>query len=274
MKSLYESILGSNRSDLKSTIEDWCDKNLKKWCFASKYEVNNKFQIEPEGRTFGLLFDSYDELPDYIKFIPNTLYEVYLGGDDKTDFKSFKGIPDKMRELHIDGRQSKVLPTIDAEVGINIGGRVRIEGYFKKVEKCNIKIDGPRTEGQPSMATPYLSLDVNCNIDNLHISGAQCIGLTNGRRDYDMGKRLQKILGYSDAPVNYYDIQDRILLLSDGTEKIIKSEPLTDKGIKKLLDFMGGVELDGVDEIDIDRNQKLIFQNNTWYRVKDYNYSK
>ena len=42
MKSLYESILSSTKSGVKSLIKEWCDENR---IFNGNYEINDKGEI-------------------------------------------------------------------------------------------------------------------------------------------------------------------------------------------------------------------------------------
>ena len=42
MKTLYESILSSTKSGVKSLIKDWCDENR---IFNGHYEINDKMEI-------------------------------------------------------------------------------------------------------------------------------------------------------------------------------------------------------------------------------------
>lgn len=76
MKSLYESILGSNRAGHKGTILDWCEKHV---TGGDKIvSVDDDYFINIKSKHSLIFRDIEEDVPSYIKFNP-TDQSVFLG---------------------------------------------------------------------------------------------------------------------------------------------------------------------------------------------------
>ena len=117
MKTLKESILSSTntgKSGIKQQIEKWCDEQN---IYFGGYTINSKYEIEPPfGASILNLYNfenseypEYDELPKYINFASNKELAVQIGEiGANLNIKSFRGLPEKCRGIHILGKTDKL----------------------------------------------------------------------------------------------------------------------------------------------------------------------
>ena len=152
MKSLTESILGSNRAGIDVSIRNWLEENnvIKN----NEYKIKNHI-IYPNDDVDVQLFDrDYNELPEYIQFADGS-YSLIIGDilhasheKRSKEIKSFRGLPKNVSRLGIGFNKKNIkLPELNIKTS-----RVRIwDGNVIINNKLNITHDDkyiftPKTE--------------------------------------------------------------------------------------------------------------------------------
>lgn len=140
MKSLYESILGSNGVGIDTLIKKWCEENGISFNGEQDYEIKNHI-IYPKENTYVMLYlgQLYDELPEYIQFAdgPYNLNLICERHSQKyQSIKSFRGLPENVNCLNIHYMDDIKIPELKIKTSeIDISGN----GIFQPHNVLNIE---------------------------------------------------------------------------------------------------------------------------------------
>lgn len=246
MKTLYESILSSTNSGkeyidaiTKKKIEEWMNKNNG----ACKYVINSDLTITLE-ETFSArtiyLYDTYDELPEYIKFKNCDKYNVAIY--NATKIKSFRGLPEKCNEFNILSPALKELPSLKISCNnfyINAFSLQKI----KNLEIDFVKIDSIATE----LKIDRIKMDT---LENIYVKNVETIDI-----------------GPNALSEKFYAIFERKSKLN--IKKANYEYPISDNGLQILNDFLGK-NIDQTKLINFKYSQRyqLIKHNGEWYKFK------
>jgi hypothetical protein len=245
MKSLKESILGSTNTGkqkiLKDKIEEWCDEQN---IYYGGYTINSKYEIEPNISSALLNLYSedygYDELPEYINFASNKELAVQIGEiGAKLNIKSFRGLPEKCRSIHIQGRTDK-LPYLKIDTK-NLALAVKaktIEGI--ECPNCEVLF--------------VYNFNTN-NFKQMKLTGLKEIILRMGNVSSEFEKKVAS-LAQSNYHPEYYNILDRYL-----------KHPIDEKCEKELYKFFGNIDLSNVERIDCAGKEEFIQYKGKWYKI-------
>ena len=96
MRSLYESILGSNKAGHKSTILDWCEKHITDG--DDIVSVDDDYFINIKSKLALIFRDIEEDVPQYIKFNP-TDRSVFL--DSGVNYFGYDQIPHTRETIYI-----------------------------------------------------------------------------------------------------------------------------------------------------------------------------
>lgn len=254
MKTLYESILSSTKSGVKSLIKDWCDENK---IFNGHYDINDKLEIIKKSSKrdtmifLDLQFITYTKLPSYIKFADDENLSVHVGvhvknGTNVSKIESFEGIPKVCRNLTIFST-SDFLPDLKVKanhVSINLPyvkpgnfGKIDID-FFGKFPIFRLReLDNKFTE-MPKTITLK-------NVEKIELKFSE-----------ELGKSLSNLLTEKNAPLNVY--------FPAGAKEI------NDKAVMKIKKFLGSnVDTTKLAEIICTKKIRIVKKNEKWYRCKN-----
>ena len=254
MKSLYESILSSTKSGIKSLIKEWCNKNQ---IFNGYYDINDKMEIIKKSTKkdttifLDLQFITYTKLPSYIKFADDENLSVHVGvhiknGPNVSKVESFEGIPKVCKNLTIYST-SDFLPDLKVKanhVSINLQylkpgkfGKIDID-FFGKNSIFRLRELGNKVVEMPKLITLK-------NVGKIELKFSE-----------ELGKSLSSLLTQTNAPMNLY--------FSAGAKEI------NDKGVMKIENFLGAsIDTSNLTEIICTKKIKLVKKNEKWYRCKN-----
>ena len=254
MKTLYESILSSTKSGVKSLIIEWCEENK---IFNGYYELNDKMEIARKSTKrdtmifLDLQFITYTKLPSYIKFADDENLSVHVGVHAKTGLKlsevdSFEGIPKVCKNLTIFST-SDFLPDLKVKanhVSINLPnlkpgnfGKIDID-FFGKNPIFRLRELGNNVVEMPKLITLK-------NVGKIELKFSE-----------ELGKSLSSLLTSTNAPLNVY--------FPAGAKEI------NDKGVMKIENFLGSnVDTSNLTEIICTKKIKIVKKNEKWYRCKN-----
>lgn len=254
MKSLYESILSSTKSGIKSLVKEWCDENK---IFNGHYDINDKMEIIRKSTKrdkmifLDLQFITYTKLPSYIKFADDENLTVHVGvhmktGSNLSKVESFEGIPKVCRNLVIFST-SNFLPDLKVKAShVSINLPYLKPGNFGKID---IDFFGK---------SPIFRLR---ELDNKVVEMPKTISLKNVGKielifNEELGKSLSSLLTSSNAPLNVY--------FPAGAKEI------NDKGVIMIENFLGSnIDTSNLTEIICTKKIKIVKKNDKWYRCKN-----
>lgn len=247
MITLKESILSSTKtgkSGIKKLIEKWCDEQN---IYYGGYTINSKYEIESNiGSTLLKLYsedygyNEYDELPEYINFASHKELAVQIGEiGAKLNIKSFRGLPEKCRSIHIQGRTDK-LPYLKIDTK-NLALAVKaktIEGI-----EC------------PNCEVLFVYNFNTKNFKQMKLTGLKEIILRMGNVSSEFEKKVAS-LAQSNYHPEYYNTLARYL-----------KHPIDEKCEKELYKFFGNIDLSNVERIDCVGKEEFIQYKGKWYKI-------
>lgn len=255
MKTLYESILSSTKSGVKSLIKEWCDENN---IFRGYYEINDKMEITREHSIrnssvifLDLQFITYTKLPKYIKFADDENLSIHVGvnmktGSNLSKVESFEGLPKVCRNLIVFST-SDFLPDLKVKanhVSINLPyvkpgnfGKIDID-FFGKNPIFRLR----------ELDRKIVEMPKSITLKN--------VGTIELKFNEELGKSLSSLLTQTNAPLNVY--------FPAGAKEI------NDEGVMKIENFIGSnIDISNLTEITCTEKIKIVKKNEKWYRFKD-----
>ena len=179
MKSLYESILGSNSAGIDSKIKEWCDAH---GIYSGDYVIGKDKKIykgtQSSAAKLILDYSDYDELPDYINFGHCDRATLVVGQrvssrgsfEPLPNIKSFRGLPDEAFAVIIRPVKNTVIP----EWNVKTSKFTLLCSHFTKGTD-KITIDVPSTEIsridlRPNVySSPFkYNIKINGQVDTLY----------------------------------------------------------------------------------------------------------
>lgn len=250
MKTLKESILSSTNTGKEAVkrirIEKWCDEQN---IYFGVYKINNKYEIEPAFLGAGLLnlynfnnseYPKYDELPKYINFASNKELALQIGeADENLNIKSFRGLPEKCRSVHLKGKTDK-LP-------------------YLKIDTKNLALalNAKSIEGIECPDCRVLFV-YNFNVKNfkqMKITGLSEINLRPGNVLSEFTKKVASLADSNYHPA-YYNIIARYLI-----------QPINEKCEKALYNFFGNnIDFSNIEKIEC-IDYAFVQYKNKWYKI-------
>lgn len=171
MKSLYESILGTNSAGIEARIKEWCDAHD---IYSGDYVIGKDKKIYKRSQSSAskliLDYSDYDELPDYINFGHCDRATLVLGQrqskrgsfEPLPTIKSFRGIPDEAFAVIVRPMKNNIIPKLDIKTPKFTLLCVHLT---KGSEKLNIDASNSNTISKISLSPDsYHGFDYNIDI--------------------------------------------------------------------------------------------------------------
>ena len=249
MKTLKESILSSTNTGKEAVkrirIEKWCDEQN---IYFGGYTINSKYEIEPPfGASILNLYNfenseypEYDELPKYINFASNKELAVQIGEiGANLNIKSFRGLPEKCRSIHLIGKTDK-LPYLKIDTkNLALALKAKsIEGI--ECPDCRILF--------------VYNFNTN-NFKQMKLTGLKEINLRAGNVSSEFEKKVVS-LAQSNYHPEYYNTIARYL-----------KQPIDEKCEKELYKFFGNIDLSNIEKIDCLGKEAFIQYKDKWYKI-------
>ena len=252
MKSLYESILSSTKSGKLALIKKWCEENQP---FAGNWEItkDNEIACTKRGGILILKFDTFSELPDYIKFKDDNFLMITVGiaSHVKLNVKSLRGLPKVCGTLMIKGGIVE-LPSF--EISTNWFSLHTPD--LKKTGDITINMVGGNEQNDRVVRIKDLPYEEGKGfadlLPNLRINGARQFDVVNCAYLGDTFSSLMSRKAEMNKYVGHFEFPIREEAL-----------PLIEKYFGKNFD------MSRLEEILYTQNSQLTKKNGKWYRFKN-----
>lgn len=254
MKTLYESILSSTKSGVKSLIKEWCDENN---IFNGHYEINDKLEITRESTKINsmifldLQFITYSKLPKYINFADDESLTVHVGvnnkiGSNLSKVESFEGLPKVCRNLIVFST-SDFLPDLKVKSNhVSINLPFLKPGNFGKID-INFFGKNPIFRLR-ELDRKIVEMPKKITLKN--------VGTIELKFNEELGKSLSDLLTQTNAPLNVYFPAC--------------AKEINDKGVMNIKNFLGSnIDTTNLTEIICTDKIKIVKKNEKWYRFKN-----
>lgn len=232
-------------------IMEWIEKYLKPHNPYSQFVItpNNTISMDVKRRSIKIVFDGFDELPEYINFESDIMSTVIIECRRGSHIKSFRGLPTKAKEMTVHAGYNSGEAGIKGKMpdwSIEIDKKFRFfASAVQSFGKFNIKCG--------DMTTIKIDTKVE-SLKGLKITGKNII--LDFVNDFNMGDKISKLLNRK-APMNKYRGQF--------------VEPITEAGLDAITTFFKGiVDLKNVYKIGYTQASCLERHNGKFYRCKNW----
>jgi hypothetical protein len=265
MKTLCESILGSNRTGIKQIITNWLLNN-RIFTDESRFDIINSIIYPKENTSVTLFAGDMCELPEYIQFgdgeytlrLGVTNYSTYNPPQTKVDIRSFRGLPNRVKNLFIEFPSMLHIPSLDIEVS----NKCAVYSSCHMDGKLNIKYAGKSQDIKPTIKN-HRDLVVNLDLGGLNEKEFRNMSF----KDFDV------INLYNTYPFEISNKLTKLLTKTAPYNKIGKwSEPIDEKLYDQIENFFRDqfkLDIQNYRLISYNGACMIVKYNDKWYRAEN-----